>query len=105
MTKHAFPAYAFREQKRYLCRHFIKSRGTKLPHFIIRLQELNAYLEDFLPDTEGRETAPLSTDEIMDIIYHSMPTRWKNKMIEQGFNYTDSTIKKMTDIFETRIET
>ena len=40
----------------------------------------------------------------MDIIYHSMPTIWKNKMIEQGFNYADSTIKEMTDIFETRVE-
>ena len=25
-------------------------------------------------------------------------------MIEQGFNYTDSTIKKMSDLFETRVE-
>ena len=26
-------------------------------------------------------------------------------MIEQGFNYTDSTIKEMTDLFEIRVET
>ena len=25
-------------------------------------------------------------------------------MIEQGFNYVDSTIKEMTDFFETRVE-
>ena len=25
-------------------------------------------------------------------------------MIEQGFNYTDSTIKEMTNFFETRVE-
>ena len=25
-------------------------------------------------------------------------------MIEQGFNYADSTIKAMTDLFETRVE-
>ena len=25
-------------------------------------------------------------------------------MIEKGFNYADSTIKEMTDIFETRLE-
>ena len=25
-------------------------------------------------------------------------------MIEQGFNYTDSTVKEMTDFFETRVE-
>ena len=76
----------------------------KLRSFISRVQELNAYLEEFPPDTDGQETAPLSADEIMDIIYHSMPTTWKNKMIEQGFNYADSTIKEMTDFFETRVE-
>ena len=61
-------------------------QGTRsLSNFISRLQELNAYLEEFQPDTEGLETAPLLADEIMNIIYHSMPTTWKNKKIEQGF--------------------
>ena len=25
-------------------------------------------------------------------------------MIKQGFNYADSTVKKMTDLFESRVE-
>ena len=33
-----------------------------------------------------------------------MPTTWKNKMIEESFNYPDSTIKDMTDFFGTREE-
>ena len=70
----------------------------KLCSFIKRLRELNAYLEDFLPDTEGQETTPLPADEIMGIIYHFMPTKWKTKMIGQGFNYADSTVKEMTGI-------
>ena len=68
MTKHAFTAYVLREQKRYLRRHLvIKSRSMKLHIFISRLQELNAYLEEFPPDTEGQETTALPADEI---IYH-----------------------------------
>ena len=47
---------------------------------------------------------PLPADEITDIIYHSMPTTWRNKMIERGFNNADSTIKEMTDFVETRVE-
>ena len=43
-------------------------------------------------------------DKIIDIIYHSMHVTWKNKMIDQGFNYADSTIKEMTDFFQTRVE-
>ena len=97
MTKHVFSAYAFREQKWYL----IKPSSMKLRSFVSRIQELNAYLEEFLPDTEGQETAPLPADEIINIIYHSMSTTWKNKMTEQGFNYADSTITEMTDFFET----
>ena len=48
------------------------------------LQELNVYLGEFPRDTSEQE-APLTTEKIMDIIYHSMPTTWKNKMIELGF--------------------
>ena len=65
---------------------------------------MNTYLEEFPPDTEGQETAPLPADEIMDIIYHSMPTTWKYKIIETGFDYVDSIVKEMTDFFETRLE-
>ena len=104
MTKHVFPAYAFREQKKNLHRRIVKPRRMKICSFISRLQELNAYLEEFPSDTEDQETASLPPDEIMDIIYHSMQTTWKNKMIEQGFNYADSTIKEMTDFYETRLE-
>ena len=47
------------------------------------------YLSKFASDTPGQDTIPLPTSEIMDIIYHSMSSTWKNKMIEQGINYTD----------------
>ena len=76
----------------------------KLHSFISRLQELHAYLEKLPPDTERQETAPLPVDEIICIIYHSVPTKWNIKMIEQGFNYADSTIQEMTNFFETRVE-
>ena len=104
MTKHVFPAYAFCKHKRYLCRYLVNPRSIKLRSFISRLQESNAYLGEFLPDTEGQETAPLPADETVYIIYHSMPTTWKNKMIEQGFNHAASTIKEICDFFETRVE-
>ena len=71
----------------------------KLHIFVSRLQELNICLAEFPPDTEGQETAPLPLDKIMDIIYHSISTSWKNKMIDQGINYADSNIKEMTDFF------
>ena len=32
-----------------------------------------------------------------------MSNIWKNKMIKHGSNYTDSTIKEMTDLLEIRV--
>ena len=58
-----------------------KERSKKLHSFIIKLQELNTYLGEFTPGTPRQETAPHPINEIMDIIYYSMPTMWK-KMIE-----------------------
>ena len=71
----------------------------KLSSFISTLHKLNADLVEFPPDLEGQETTLLPGDEIVDVIYHSMLTMWKNKMFDQGFNYVDST-----DLFETRVE-
>ena len=65
---------------------------------------MNANLEELNPDTEGQATTSLPVDEMMDIIYQSMPTMWKNKMIDQDFNYTDSFVKEMTDFFKIRVE-
>ena len=52
----------------------MKPRSMKLRSFISRLQDLNGYLEEIFRDTKGQEIAPLLVEEIMDIIYHSMPT-------------------------------
>ena len=55
MIKHSFAAYASRKQNWYCRRHQVKPRSMKLSSFISRLQELNAYLEEFPPDTEGQK--------------------------------------------------
>ena len=104
MTNHTLPTYAFCKQKRYKWRHIIKPRSIKLHTFISRLQEMNDYLKEFLHDTPGQETKSLFTDEIMDIIYHFMPTIRKNKMIEQGINLANFTVKEITGFLQTRVE-
>ena len=78
MTKHTFSVYALREQKSFLHRYLVRSRSMKLRSFFSRLEELNAYLEELPPDTEAQKTSPLPADEIIDIIYHSMSTTWKD---------------------------
>ena len=104
MIKHLFLAYTFHKQTCYLYRHLIKPTSLKLRSFVSRLQELNICFGEFPLDTPGQGTKSLSTDEIIDIIYRFMPTMWKNKTIEHGFNYANSVVDKITDFFETRVE-
>ena len=76
----------------------------KLRTFISKRKELNDYLGELFTDAPRQETEPLSADKITDIFYHSMSTVWKNKMIEQGFNYAGFIVREMIDFHETRIE-
>ena len=82
MTKHALPANTFCEQTRYLQKDQIIPRSMKICSFISRIQELNNFFEEFPHDAPGQETESLPMDKVMNIIYHSMPARWKNKMIK-----------------------
>ena len=40
----------------------------------------------------------------MNIIYHSMPTKWKNKIIEQELNCGDSTVNEICHFSDSWIE-
>ena len=72
--------------------------------YVSKLHELITYLEEFLTDTPGQEIESLSTDEVVDVIFHSMPTMRKNKIIEQDFNYAYTTVEEITDFLETKVE-
>ena len=104
MTKHVFPAFAYRDQKRYLSWYLRKPVGMKVKAFSTRLVQLNEYLPFSPPETEGQEPSKLSDDDMKDILYHAMPNSWKQKMTEQGYNYIAHTLTEMTEFFETRIE-
>ena len=96
---HSLPTYTLCNEKRYLYGLLIKLRSIKLCTFISRLQELNAYFRELLLDIQGQENTPLPTDEIMDIIFHSMSTIQKNKLTENEFDYFDYMTKKISAFF------
>ena len=103
-NKDAFPGYTFCKQKWYLCERLVKPRSMKIRSFISRLQELNTYFVEFPPNAEGQETKLLPADKNYEscLLFHAH--HMENKMIEQALNYADSTVKEMTDFFETRVE-
>ena len=66
----------------FIIRYIIKPRSKQICSFVSRLQELNVYLAEFPPEGPGDIPAALPTEEVMDMIYHTMPNMWKNNMIE-----------------------
>ena len=76
----------------------------KVRTFTTRLLQLNAFLAYFLPDRVGQTVNPFPEDDVKEIRYHAMPNTWKKKMVEQGYNYLDTSIQEMAEFFETRVE-
>ena len=96
MITHPFSACSFREQKKYLCRNlgawnYVVSlaglkKWTPVEISILLIQKakkLHLYLQ-------------MKSWTSSDISWLS---RGKNKMIEQGSNYTDSIVKEITEFF------
>ena len=76
----------------------------KVHTFTTSLSQLNTYIVYFPPDHSGQPVAPLSEDEVKEIIYHTMPNLWKKKMVEKGYNYLNGSIQSMAEFFETMLE-
>ena len=70
----------------------------------MRLMQLSTYLSYFPPYCSGQQVAPLSDNEVKRILYHTMPSSWKKKIVELGYNYLDGYIQITTGFFETRIK-
>ena len=89
MIVHAFPTYAYHDQRQYIQRYLRKPPDMKVQSFITRLIQLNIYLPHFPLDCPGQLVTSLPNDDIKEILYHAMPNMWKKNMIEQGYNYLD----------------
>ena len=96
MTKHVFPTNALQKQKRYMRRYMRKPRGIGIKEYDARLTELNEYLKWFCDDETADNICPrqdqsLDADELLDIVYFSIPNKWSKQLIVQGFNATEKS--------------
>ena len=76
----------------------------KVRYFTTMLIQLNTDLPHFPPDRPGQQVTSLADDDIKDIMYHTMPNMWKEKKVEQGYDYLDGHINVIAEFFETNIE-
>ena len=97
MMKHAFPAYAFRKQMRYLRRHLIKKRSMTLRSFTI----LRFYLthttgwnviSKFSKEKNGRKAFKALRERYEGSSYHDLIKTQANAMMMKTF-YRGDTMK------------
>ena len=91
LTAHIFPVHAYREQKRYLRRFLKKPKDWTAREFVTRVQEINNHLSLF-PTENDTDAVPLPEDELVEALYHAMPSSWRSNMVLQGFNYVQHTV-------------
>ena len=73
---------------------------VKIRDFVARLQQLNEYL-NYLPPFEANQS--LKTDEILDILEHSIPNSWRKEFERFGYDPADSDIATFVEHCE-RVE-
>ena len=76
----------------------------KVRSLTTRLIQLNTYLPYFPPDHRGLLVISLPDDDIKKILYHTMQSTRKKKMIEEGYSYLDGPIHSIAKFFKTRIK-
>ena len=101
MTVHVLSTYAYCIQRQFMQRNLRKPSHMKVRVFNTRLGRV---LTLFLPDCPGQLVTSLPDDDIKEIFYHAMPNTWKNKIVEQGYNFLDGPIHSIVIFFGTRIE-
>ena len=104
MTVHIFPVLVYQDQKQYMYRYLRKPKTMKVCTFTTRLIQLNNYISYFSSDCVGQMVTTLPDDEVKEILYHTIPDSWREKVTEQGHNYLVSAIQEMPGFFETRVE-
>ena len=95
VTEHVFPQRALQYQRRYMRRYLRKPAGMTTREFNARLQELNAYLDEFPPF--GGNAQRLADDDLSEVLEFAIPNSWQRTMVLQGFNASE---RSTTDIVE-----
>lgn len=97
VTQHVFPQKALQYQRRYMRRYMRKPRDIKTREFYSRVQEINAYLNQFPP---FGQTQRLDDDDIIEILEYSVPASWQKDMVYQGFNPSEHTATEFIEFCE-----
>jgi len=87
LTAHVYPIHAYCEQTRYMWRFLQKPKEMTTCEYFTRVQYINNHLTLF--PTENKEVATvISNDELVETLYHALPSSCMTNLVMQGFNHT-----------------
>ncbi|MCK7490854.1 MAG: hypothetical protein MZW92_02980 [Comamonadaceae bacterium] len=95
VTEHVFPKDALRRQRFYLRRNVHLTRNLTISEFLARFAEINEYLTQF-PPFDGDEQK-LSEEEIIEIVYSTIPKTWRCKLMDHGFDPVEHSLVEFSE--------
>ena len=98
VTAHVFPSDALKQQKRYMRRFMRKPPTMSVRNYVSRVTELNQLLTYFPPNYDAGQLLP--GDVIREILEFSVPLRWQQHMIMQGFIPENKTVSQFVEFCE-----
>jgi hypothetical protein len=100
MGAYVFPRKALEIEKRFLRRDLKKPRKLKMREFLTRVDEINHDLRYFPAFVPG---ARILEDELKGLLEMSVPDKWQEQILLQGFDTIQSSKQELLEFCE-RIE-
>jgi hypothetical protein len=75
-----------------------KEFGIKMREFVVHVNEINAYLEDFPPEFNRQQV--IANSEMKDLLIFVIPTIWRVKMAEHAFCPIEHDIIEIVEFCE-----
>ena len=98
LATHVFPKNALTIQRQWFHRYLHKEFGIKMREFVARVNEINAYLEDFPPAFNRQQI--IADSEMKDLLEFAIPTIWRVKMAEHAFRPIEHDIIEIVEFCE-----
>jgi hypothetical protein len=98
LATYVFPKNALMIQRQWFHRYLHKQHATKMREFVARVNEINAYLEEFPPAFNKQQV--IADSEVKDLLEFAIPTIWRVKTAEHAFRPIDHDIIDIVEFCE-----
>ena len=101
LATYVFPKNALTIQRQWFHRYLHKPTEIKMREFVARINEINAYLDEYPPAFDKQQM--ITESEMKDLLEFAIPIIWRVKMAEHAFRPIDHDIVDIVEFCE-RIE-